>query len=324
MNSNNVFKKFTNMSEFGIILITIGFIVIVQIINPVFLSTGNMMNVLRSTGFTLMTALGMTLVLVSGGLDLSVGSVLALGGVVSGLSLLAGLPIPIAIVLGVIAGAGIGWMNGIIVVKFNIPPLIMTLGSMYMARGIVYIITEGKPVYPLPNEFQTIEQVDVGIVPKIVIVCAIMSIVFAFILKKTVFGREVYAIGGNTEAAKISGINIGKTKLLIYVIIGALAAFTGVMQASRLGSAQPGAGTGFEMTVIAAVIIGGTSTFGGVGTVLGTVIGSLFMNILTNSMQLMKVSVYWQNLVIGAILVVAVIIDQASRERKAKKAAITK
>jgi len=192
----------------------------------------------------------------------------------------------------------------------------MTLGMLYMARGIVMIITQGTPIYPLPKTFQAIEQnIYLGL-PNIVYISIIMALIFSFILKSTSFGRQVYAIGGNKEAARLSGININKSYILIYALTGALAAFTGVIQASRLGSAQPGAGSGYELTVIAAAIIGGTSTYGGVGTILGTIVGALFMNILTNSMMLMKVSVYWQNLVIGFILVLAVILDQLNRDRK--------
>lgn len=318
--SRDFIKRIFDLKEIGILIPTILFIVVIQLINPVFLSWANVSNVLRATSFTLVTALGMTLVLVSGGLDLSVGSVLAVGSVISGLALTANIPMPIAIVFGILSGVLLGLLNGIIIVKFRIPPLIMTLGMLYMARGIVYILTEGVPVYPLPKAFQAIEQEIVYGVPTVVYIAAILAIVVGVVLKMTVFGRRVYAIGGNKEAARISGINIGRTHIAIYTITGGLAAFTGVIQASRLGSAQPGAGTGYELQVIAAVIIGGTSTYGGVGTVFGTIIGALFMNILTNSMMLMKVSVYWQNLVIGFILVMAVILDQVNRDRKLKAA----
>lgn len=316
----NRLGKILEMKEMGIIIPTVIFVIVVQIINPVFLSADNFLNVLRATAFTLITALGMTLVLVSGGLDLSVGSVLAVGTVITGMALTAEMPIPIAIAIGIGSGLLLGLANGIIIVKFKIPPLIMTLGMLYIARGIVYILTQGVPVYPLPQAFQAIEQEDVFGIPKVAIIVAVMAIVFVFILKKTTFGRKVYAIGGNRETARLAGININKTYVLIYAITGALAAFTGVMQASRLGSGEPSAGNGYELTVIAAAIIGGTSTYGGSGTILGTVIGALFMNIMTNSMVLMKVSVYWQNLVIGCILVLAVIIDQANRDRQLRRA----
>ena len=318
MQRNSIVKRIFNTKEMGVIIPTLAFVIVVSIINPVFLSADNLINVLRASSFTLITALGMTLVLVSGGLDLSVGSVLAVGSIICGLALTAGIPIPVAFAIGVLAGLALGTINGMIIIKFKIPPLIMTLGMLYMGRGIVHIITQGTPIYPLPKEFQAIEQdITLGL-PNVVYIALVLSVVFHFILTNTVFGRKIYAIGGNKEAARLSGINISMTHLAIYAIAGALAAFTGVIQASRLGSAQPNAGSGYELTVIAATIIGGTSTYGGVGTILGTIIGSLFMNILTNSMMLMKVSAYWQNLVIGAILVLAVIIDQLNRDRKLK------
>lgn len=306
------------MKESGIILPTIILVIVVQIINPVFLSFSNIMNVLRSTGFTMITAIGMTFVLISAGLDLCVGSVLALGGVSAAMAVLAGVPIPIAVLIGLLVGAAIGLFNGYIIVKFEIPPLIMTLGMYYMARGIVYIITKGVPVYPLPEAFNNIEQTELFGIPVIVITAILLAIVGHIVLTRTTYGRAVYAIGGNPEAAELSGIDIQKIRMSVYVISATLATLTGIFMAGRLSSAQAGAGMGFELTVIAAVIIGGTSTFGGAGTILGSVVGALFMSILANSMTLIKVSVYWQRLVIGAILVLAVIIDQRKRKMQLK------
>ncbi len=240
----NIFKRMWQMKESGIIIPTVIMIVFIQLINPAFLSFANIINVLRSTGFTLITAIGMTFVLVSGGLDLSVGSVLAVGGVITGMSLQAGISIVVAIILGLLAGLLLGIFNGLIVIKFNIPPLIMTLGMLYMARGIVYILTEGVPVYPLPIAFQNIEQSDIFGIPTIVIISAILCIISHIVLTRTTFGREVYAVGGNREAARLSGININKINFAVYSITGFLAALTGIMMASRLASAQAGAGTG--------------------------------------------------------------------------------
>lgn len=313
--NRNILKNLWNMKESGIIIPTIIFIIFIQIINPVFLSFANVFNILRATGFTLITSIGMTFVLIAGGLDLSVGSVLAVGGIIAGLSMQAGMSIPVAILLGAISGLILGFLNGIVVVKFRIPPLIMTLGMLYMARGLVYILTKGVPIYPLGAPFQAIEQKEFLGIPTIVVISLALSVAAHVILTRTTFGREIYAIGGNKEAARLSGINIGRINILVYTITGFLAAITGVLMASRLGSAQPGAGNGYELTVIAAVIIGGTSTYGGAGTMLGTAIGAIFMNILSNSMTLMKVSVYWQNLVVGMILVLAVILDQYKRDR---------
>jgi ribose transport system permease protein len=271
-------NKILKMQESGILLVIIMFTIIITSINPVFLSERNLTNVFRSTGFTLITTLGMTLVLISGGIDLSVGSVYALGGTTTALCLVAGLPIPAAILLGLLSGFLVGAVNGAIIVKLNIPPLIVTLGMLYIARGIVYVTTEGKPVYPLPDQFTSIEHFNLfGSVPSVLIIAIVLSIIFHIVLRNTPFGRGVYAVGGNSEAARISGIDDKKIKFTVYIITSTLAALSGIMMASRLGSSQANAGTGYEMTVISAAIIGGTSTYGGGGTILGSVLGALFI-----------------------------------------------
>ena len=285
-------RGFWNMKERGIILPTIVYAIFVQMVNPIFFSLSNINNLLRQTGFVFISGIGMTLVLIAAGIDLSVGSVLALACVTSGIFMVeAGIPIWLAIVLALLIGALIGLINGTIIVFFKIPPMIMTLGMMFMARGLVYITTKGLPIYPMPKAFQMIEQNTILKLPAIVWLCIILCVVFHVMLTRTTFGRAIYAVGGNAAAAKLSGIMMG----------------------SRLGSAQPSAGTGQEMIVIAACIVGGTSTFGGRGTILGTAIGAFFMNMLTNSMTLMRVDIYYQNLVVGAVLVFAVILDQYTR-----------
>lgn len=307
------------VQESGVIIPTVIFIIIIALVNPVFLSTTNIFNVLRATGFTLITALGMTFVLISRGLDLSVGSVLAVGGCVAGIALTTfGFPIIPAMLLGTAAGTLIGTINGLVIIRFKIPPLIMTLGMMYMARGVVFIMTRGVPIFPLPAEFQAVEQQPIGGIPTVVVISGILAVAAHIFLRHTTIGRSIYAIGGNQEAARLSGIRMNRITLLCYVITGTLAAFTGVIMASRLGSAQPSAGTMYELTVIAAVIIGGTSTSGGSGTIFGTAIGALFMNILSNAMTIMRISVYWQNFVIGLILVLAVVFDQVKKKQMLK------
>lgn len=306
-------RWFINRQESSIIIAAIGYIIFVFCINPIFLSGDNIFNVLRATGFTLITVVGMALVLITGGLDLSVGSVLALGGVITGLACKVGIPIFVAILLGVLVGGGIGCINGFIIVKAQIPPLIVTLGMQYVARGMVSVLTEGVPIYPLPAEFMKIEQVRVLRVPMVVIIAVLIAVLGHIILAKTAFGRSVYALGGNEEAARISGIHVQMTKFMVYVITSTLAALAGVFMAARLGSAEAAAGSGYELTVICGAIIGGISTFGGMGSIVGAAVGALFMEILTNSLTLMKVSVYWQSMVVGLILILAVLLDQYKR-----------
>ena len=317
-------KAFWNMKERGIIIPTIVYAVLVQIVNPVFFTVANINNLLRQTGFVFISGIGMTLVLISAGIDLSVGSVLALSCVTCGLFMVnMGLPIVLSIILALLIGAVVGLINGAIIVRFKTPPMIMTLGMMFMARGMVYITTKGLPIYPMPKDFQAIEQTPRLGVPTLVWLSIFLCILFHIILTRTTFGRSIYAIGGNAATAKLSGIPIGRITVSVFTISGIMAAITGIMMGSRLGSAQPSVGNGQEMIVIAACIVGGTSTFGGRGTILGTAIGAFFMNMLTNSMTLMRVDIYYQNLVVGVVLVFAVILDQYAREsslRGAKKA----
>lgn len=317
----SLMRRFWGINESGIIVIAVIYAVFVSIMNPVFLSSVNLNNMLRQACFILIPALGMTTVLIAGGLDLSVGSVLALGGIVAGFSMLNyNLPIWLGVMLGLIAGLIIGLLNGAIIVRFKVPPMIITLGMMYIARGIVLVTTNGVALYPLPDAFQALEQSTLFGIPTVIPFCIVLSAIFHVILTQTTFGRSVYAIGGNRDTAKLSGISVNKITLIVYAICGLMAALSGVVISSRLGSAQPSAGEGYEMNVIASCIIGGTSTFGGRGTILGTLIGALFMSMLTNSMTLMKVNVNYQKLVIGIVLVFAVILDQYKRELAKKRA----
>ena len=304
------------MPEVGVLIPLVVLSIVIGIINSAFYSFENLINVLRSTSFIFITAIGMTIVLVSAGLDLSVGSVMALGSYVTALALTNGIPIPLCIVIGIATGMLIGIINGLVIVKLNIPPFIATLGMFYMAKGMVLIASKGIPIYPLPESFNVIGQSSLFNIPYIVIIALFLGVLADFILKKTTFGRNVYAIGGNSETARLSGISVDKLKLSFYVIVGGLAAFTGLLLASRMGSAQPSIGQQFELKVIAAVIIGGTSLFGGKGTIMGTFLGALFMTVLTNGMSLMRVSPYWQQFIIGAIIILAVAMDQYKRRKK--------
>lgn len=318
-------RRFWDMSESGIIIILLVYAVFVQCTNPRFLSAINAMNFLRQGGYILLGGIGMTVVLIACGLDLSVGSVLALSGIFAGYAMQKyNMPVAIGVLVGLLTGLVMGFVNGAIITRFKIPPMIMTLGMMYMARGLVYITTLGVSVYPLPESFLALEQSKLLGVPSVIPFALVIALLFHLMLNYTEFGRSVYAIGGNAETAKLSGINLGKITIAVYTLCGAMAALTGLVYASRLGSAQPGSGDGYEMNVIAACIIGGTSTFGGRGTILGTVLGAIFMAMLSNSMTLMKIDVNYHKLVIGAVLVLAVILDQYKRELANKRATSVK
>jgi len=309
------------MSESGILIVTIVLAVIVQLVNPVFLKPANLNGVLRQASYILIPGIGMTLVLVAGGLDLSVGSVIALGGITVGFCMLDyQRPIWVAIVAGLLAGAIIGILNGAIIVRFSVPPMIITLGMMYIARGIVQVTTDGVAKYPLPEAFNSLEQSNILGIPSIIPFVIVLGVLFHIVLSRTTYGRAVFATGGNRDTARISGINVKWISFSVYIVSGVMAALSGLLISSRFGSGQPSAGEGYEMHVIAACIIGGTSTFGGRGTILGTAIGALFMSMLTNSMTLLRVNANYQKLVIGVVLVVAVVLDQYKREVAQKQA----
>jgi ribose transport system permease protein len=302
------------MQESGVLILTVLFIIVVTARNQVFISPANIFDVLRASGFTLITTVGMTMVLIAGGLDLSVGSVLGLGGIVCSMALAAGFPIIIAILAGVASGAFVGLVNAFIIVKMGISSLMVTLGTQYVARGVCMGLTKGVPIYPLPQAFQNLEQKNwFWSVPNVVIIAALIAFIAFIVMKYTIFGRNVYAVGGNQEAARISGVNVRRIAFSVYILTGALAGLTGVLMTARLASGQPNAGTGYELTVIAAAVIGGTSAFGGVGSIVGSALGAIFMQIMGNSLTIMRINVYWQNMAIGIILLVAVIIDQYRR-----------
>ncbi len=312
----NLWQQMMNKREVGIAIPLLLLIVVVGIVNPVFLNIDNIINILRQTAFTFIIGVAMTFVLIGGGLDLSVGSVLALGGVISGLAMLAGVPVWLGVLLGILAGVVVGLFNGIVVARFEIPSLIVSLGMMYFARGVVQVLTRGNPVYPLPDEFNFLGQGFIWGIPVVVIVAAVLGVIGHIVLTQTAFGRAVYAVGGNSETARLSGINVKRVRTWVYVLCGGSAGLAGVLTAARLASALSNAGTGMELQVIAATIIGGTSMFGGSGSILGTLIGVGFMNVIANGMILMKISVYYQSMVIGALIILAVGIDQYNRVKR--------
>jgi ribose transport system permease protein len=306
----SIVRKIIEIKEVGVIFPIVLAVILFGMINPEFYSYENVINVLRNSSFTLIAAIGMTYVLITGAFDLSVGSQMACGGLFAGLLMQAGIPTWIAILAGILSGVIFGSINGYIIEFLKVPPMIATMSTMMIFRGIVYVVLKGEPLYPLPDDFAIIGQQDFLKVPYIIIITVVLAIVGSLVLKYTVFGRMVYAVGGNAEAARLSGIPVRRVKFITYILIGALSTFTGVLYASRFGSVQSAIGSGSEMIMIAAAIIGGTSILGGSGTIFGTVLGSIFMNMITNGMTLAKVSPYYQGIVIGLIIIFAVTLDQ--------------
>ena len=310
------FQSLKKVNELGIILVFLLLVAIFSSVNPVFCSYDNLMNILRTSSYVIIVALMTTLIFITGGLDLSVGSIIGLGGLISAVCLAYfKLPVAASVLMGLLVGVVFGLFNGLTVVKGKIPALIVTLGTMYIGRGLMNVITKGKPVYPLPEEFNIIGSGLLYGIPFSVILAVILAIVTYLVLKYTIFGRNIYAIGGNEETSRLSGINVDIVKITVYVLSAVSAALSGVIMTARMASAQVSTGTGWEMTVIASVIIGGTSMFGGSGTIVGTIVGALMMSSLTSGMILMRVSAYWQNVVIGFIIIIAVAIDQYRRRK---------
>lgn len=313
---DGVLKTIFKSKEVSIFLICVLLSILIEIKNPIFLTYNNIMDVLRNTSYTLIIAVGMTFVLIARGLDLSVGSMFAFGGLLAATMMTNGVPIILSVLIALVVCTLLGAVNAFCIVKLKVPPMIATLGSMYMVRGLVLVLTKGQPVYPLPDAFAGFGKLKLVGIPCIIIIAAIISIIAHWVLNRTTYGRSVYAVGGNPETAKYAGINVKWITATCYMISGALAAMAGILNAARMGSGQPTVGDGTEMTVITAVIIGGVSLNGGAGSVLGTVLGTLLMNILSTGMNLVGVSAYWQKFVMGLIIVIAVAFDQYQRSKK--------
>ena len=255
------------------------------------------------------------MVIMLGGIDISICAIYGLAGVVTALSIKGGVPAFPAILLGVLSGVACGLFNGLLVVYCKLPPYIATLGTQQIFRGICYITTRGYPISGLGEDFLWLGQGRFLGVPIAIYAMVIIVILFAVFRNKTTTGRRIFAMGGNEEATRISGINTTRLKLLCFILSGVTAAFAGIMNASKLGVSQPTAGTGFEMDAIASVVIGGSSLSGGEGTVVGTIIGAAIIGVLRNALVLLKVDSYFQTLIIGAVIIVAVSIDQIRKSK---------
>lgn len=304
--SNGLMQKLGPL--FGLLLI----VVIISIMSPSFLTADNIFNVLRQVSISALIAFGMTFVILTGGIDLSVGSTLALTGAVAA-SLLAGgtdpfIAMGVALILGLILGA----INGVVIAKGKVAPFIATLATMTIYRGLTLVYTDGKPISGLGDHlsFQMFGKGYFLGIPVPVVTMLIAFFVLYFILRKTTFGRRVYAIGGNAEASRLSGINVDRTTIAVYALTGMLAAMAALILTSRLNSAQPTAGQSYELDAIAAVVLGGTSLTGGRGWIVGTLIGALIIGVLNNGLNLIGVSSFFQQVVKGLVILFAVLIDR--------------
>lgn len=287
-------------------------IVALAILSPNFLTMDNLMNVFRQVSINALIAFGMTFVILTGGIDLSVGSILALSSALTAGFMVGGMNSILAMFIGILLGALMGAANGVAVAKGKIAPFIATLATMTIFRGLTLVYTEGKPITGISDSF-AFQLVGRGYffgIPFPVVITVIAFIILYILLRKTTFGRSVYATGGNEEAARLSGLKIDRIKITVYSISGAMAALAGVILTSRLNSAQPTAGTSYELDAIAAVVLGGTSLAGGRGHITGTLIGALIIGVLNNGLNLLGVSSFYQQVVKGGVILLAVLLDR--------------
>lgn len=297
--------------KYGLILALLILCAVFSFLSPVFLTERNLLNVLNQVSINAILAIGVTFVILIGGIDLGLGSYVALTGCLAALLAASGDGFLLPVAVGVAGGLLIGWINGITITRGKLAPFIVTLGMMTAARGAALVISDGRPISQLSPSFNAIGGTFLGIQIPVLIVLIIFLIAL-FVLHKTVFGRYIYAVGGNEEAARTSGINVNRIKLYVYVICGGLAGVAGIVQAARIETGQPNIGTGYELDAIAAVVIGGTSLSGGSGKLMGTLIGALIIGVINNGLDLLNVPSYYQQIIKGLIIVGALLIDRKS------------
>lgn len=278
-----------------------------------FLTAFNIGSVLRQVAFFGLLSIGETLVIITGGIDLSPGSVIAFIGVTVALFIKQGIGVPIAVLLALALSSFIGLWHGVFVTKLRVPPFIITLGTLSIARGGAAALTKGWPVSGLPDSFNFLGKASFSFLPLPFIILLLVFILFHILMNYTVFGRHIYAIGGNIEAARLSGINVDKGRIICYMISAFLAGLSGILVAANMGQGHPGVGSAYELQAIAGAVIGGTSLMGGEGTVFGTLLGTFIISVLYNALILLQVSPYWHDIVVGSVVVIAVTVDVLRR-----------
>ena len=305
-------KLASHIQDFGALIALVLLVVVIGVISPEFRTLSNFLSLLRQSSINGFIAFGMTCVILTGGIDLSVGSVLALTTALCAGFITNGVPVGLAMVLALIIGTALGAVSGLLVTKGRLQPFIATLITMTVYRGATMIFMDGKPISNLGDSF-TLKVVGKGNfyhIPIPAITFVVMFLIFMFVLEKTTFGRRVYATGSNEQSAKLAGINVNRTKLITYAISGCMSALSGLILLSRLSSAQPTLGSGYELDAIAAVALGGTSMNGGRGRVWGTFVGILIIAVLNNGLNILGVSSYYQDVVKGIVILIAVLSDR--------------
>jgi ribose/xylose/arabinose/galactoside ABC-type transport system permease subunit len=312
-------KKWNSLGNLrGLIIGIVVLIALFSYSSDYFLTSNNIIAVLDQITIIGVLSLAMTFVILSGGIDLSVGSVVAMSAVMITTFLQQGMGMVVSVLLGILLATLLGAITGAIITKFDLQPFIVTLGTMGIARGIAMVVSDASPVSVSVTGFDLIGRGRVGVIPIPVIIFTVLIILSAILLKKTKFGEYVYAIGGNEEAARLAGIPVNFHKIMIYTLSGALAGFTGFIMASKFNSGVPTIGQAYELDAIAAVVIGGTALTGGIGGIGGTILGVIIMGLLNNGLNLIGVSTFWQYIIKGLLVIIAVIIDSYTRKKDKK------
>ncbi len=305
-----------NNRNFGIIAITFGVGVLVSILSPWFLTSENIINVLRQNSFLFLLAMSETMVIISGGIDLSVGPIVSLSGCLAAYLVKIGVSIPLALLAGIIAGSCVGLVNGLLVTIGRMEPYLATLSMQILLAGGILYVTQGVPIVPFKDAFTIVGRGYIGFMPVPIIVVAIVGIAIHIMMSSSVFGRHIYAVGGNRKAAKVSGINLARIIVTTFIISGSLAGLSGVMLASRMASGQPSGGNGMELYAIAASVVGGASFSGGQGTIYGTLSGVVLIAIIGNALNLLNISSFLHQVVIGSVIVITVIFDRRMKRKE--------
>lgn len=306
-------RSVLNSSLVAVALIAL--VIYFSIASPYFFTSTNWYHILQDVAVVAILTVGQAYVIITAGIDLSQGSVIGLSGVVSALLMTSDHPIWVAIIAGIAIGALVGLINGVLITFAKLPPFIATLATMSVAEGASLIVTGGEPVFNIPASFSNFGQLGIGIFPYIALVAVVFAVVFHVILAYTRFGRFTYAIGSNKLSARLSGLNIPRQLISVYMISGIMSAIGGILMTAWVNTAMPTAGSNYELNSIAAVVIGGGSLFGGEGTILGSMIGALLMATLSNGTQLLGVSTYWQEVLLGLVVLLAVYVDNFRRRK---------
>ncbi|HEX7571540.1 MAG TPA: ribose ABC transporter permease [Bacteroidota bacterium] len=318
MTSDRITRKLSG--EFGIGIAFVLEFILFAFLSPYFFTPDNLLNVSLQASITAIIAAGMTFVILTGGIDLSVGSLVAFAGIVATTVLKTGLPPVAGFIAAILAGVAVGSLSGAFagfcITRFNIAPFIVTLATMTIWRGAAFVWTDGRPVWELPAGFAFLGTGRLLAVPVPTIIMVLTFIASHVILTRTRFGRYVYAVGGNIEAARLAGIRTWRVLVNVYILSGTLAALSGILLASRMNSGQPNAGVAYELDVIAAVVVGGTSLSGGAGSIVGTFIGAMLIAVLRNGLNLLNVNSYIQQVIVGVVILLAVMLDQIRRRRR--------